>query len=1026
MIINDEGNTHNFSYISHSFRRTWFDQFKTIQIMENIDSVSLSSIYKLKKSDRDIFQDLMPYKVKEVLLLATLYDSYSIVREGQFTDKIFGEFLQLNLYAYPRFTSANTEEEAIKTIKARDFDLVIIMVGVDKHIPVRAANALYKQKPHIPILLLVNNNGDLRHFQTSTTKIESIDRVFVWNGNSNVFLAMIKYIEDKKNVEEDTKNGKVRVILLVEDSIQYYSRYLPMLYTNIMSQTQNLVEDKSADELHKILKMRGRPKVILVSNFEEAVSMINKYKNNLLSVISDVKFQRNGFDDENAGVDLLKYVTSALRFPVPILLQSHDVNNAQRAREVKASFINKNSESLALDIHNFIYKRLGFGNFVFKDMEGNPIMIAKSLAEFQEMFRIIPESALAYHSQRNSFSTWLMARGEINIAEQLLPFRFEDFKNPEDLRRFCLEVFESSRIQKIRGSIIGFDPSLVSGRRYITSLGKGSLGGKGRGMAFMCNFIENIDFGNIIPGMNIRIPSTAIIGAMEFDKFLETNSMYDEIYSSNDYERIKTIFLEGQFSKELQERLHIYLEKMTHPLAIRSSGLFEDSLIQPFSGVYATYLIPNNHPDIEIRYQQLESAIKLVYASIFTESAMSYFDAVNYKIEEEKMAVVIQEVVGQQYGDHFYPSISGVAQSYNFYPVSYMEPEDGFAVAAIGLGMYVVGGEKAYRFCPKYPEINASGDHDMIRDSQKEFYAIDMDHDQFDLEAGGELAAIRKMKISAAEKDGILQHCASIYDTENDCLIPGIDSPGLRVINFANILKYKHIPFADTLNLLLRLFREAMGSPVEIEYAVDLEKGENKLPTFYLLQIKPLIRRDEQLQVNIGIIDRDKTLMYAKRGMGNGFINGIRDVIFVDPQRFNKMMTREIAQEISQFNRMMDIQNKEYVLIGPGRWGTRDPFTGIPVLWSNISKARIIVEMGLADFPLDGSLGSHFFHNVTSMNVGYFTIPHNSQDASINMDFLMNMNVVDEGKFIKHVCFDADLQIVMDGKNREAVITFSE
>ncbi len=696
--------------------------------MENIDSVSLSSIYKLKKSDRDIFQELMPTKVKEILLLATLYDSYSIVREGQFTDKIFGEFLQLNLYTYPRFTSANTEDEALKLIKMHDYDLVIIMVGVDKNIPVRAANAIYKLKSQIPILLLVNNNGDLRYFQTSSTKIESIDRVFVWNGNSNIFLAMIKYIEDKKNVAEDTKNGNVRVILLIEDSIQYYSRYLPMLYTNIMTQTQNLVEDKSADELHKIMKMRARPKVILVSNFEEAVSIINKYKNYLLTVISDVKFQRNGIDDDDAGVDLLRLVNSTLRFPIPVLLQSHDVNNAQRARDVGADFINKNSESLALDIHNYIFKRLGFGNFVFKDTEGNPIMIAHNMAEFQEMFRIVPEMALAYHGQRNSFSTWLMARGEINIAEQLLPYRFEDFKNSNDLRQFCLDVFERVRIQKLRGSIINFDQSLVTGNRYVVRLGKGSLGGKGRGMAFMCNFIENIDFAKIIPELNIRIPATAVIGAMEFDKFLETNNMFDEIYSSNDYERIKGVFLESQFSEELQERLYKYLEKMTNPLAIRSSGLFEDSLVQPFSGVYATYLIPNNHPDIIVRYQQLETAIKLVYASIFTESAMSYFDAVNYKIEEEKMAVIIQEVVGHQYNDHYYPSISGVAQSYNFYPVSYMEPEDGFAVAAVGLGMYVVGGEKAYRFCPKYPQINTLGDHDLVRDSQKEFYAIDMDH----------------------------------------------------------------------------------------------------------------------------------------------------------------------------------------------------------------------------------------------------------------------------------------------------------
>jgi hypothetical protein len=994
--------------------------------MNNIDTISLSSLYKRRKSDRDIFQELMPTKVKEVLLLATLYDSYSIVREGQFTDKIFGEFLQLNLYTYPRFTSVNSEEDALRMVKARDFELVIIMVGVDKSIPILAAEAIHKLKPNLPILLLVNNNGDLRYFQASSEKIESIDRVFVWNGNSNVFLAMIKYIEDKKNVEEDTKNGNVRVILLVEDSIQYYSRYLPMLYTNIMMQTQNLVEDKSADELHKILKMRARPKVILVSNYEEAVFMINKYKDFLLSVISDVKFQRNGVDDENAGVDLLRYVTSTLRFPIPILLQSHDVNNAQWAKEIGADFINKNSESLSVDIHNYIYKRLGFGNFVFKDTDGNPIMVAHNMAEFQEMIRTVPETALAYHGKRNSFSTWLMARGEINIAEQLLPYRFEDFKNSDEVRKFCLDVFEKVRIQKLRGSIIDFDPSLSNGKRYVMRLGNGSLGGKGRGMAFMCNFIENIDFAKIIPDINLRIPATAVIGAMEFDKFLETNNLFEEIYSTNDYERIKNIILESQFSDELKEKLHSYIEKMNKPLAIRSSGLFEDSLTQPFSGVYATYLIPNNHPDPEVRYQQLETAIKLVYASIFTESAMAYFDAVNYKIEEEKMAVIIQEVVGHLYQDHYYPSISGVAQSYNFYPVSYMQPEDGFAVAAIGLGMYVVGGENAYRFCPKYPEINSTSVQDLVRNSQKEFYAIDMNQKAVDLKNEGENAGIRKMKISFAEKDGVLQHCASVYDYENDNLIPGIDSPGMRIIDFANILKYKHIPLADTLTLLLRLFREAMGSPVEIEYAVDLEKGHNQHPTFYLLQIKPLIRRDEPEMVHIGKRDARKTLMYAQRGMGNGVVKGIRDVIYVDPERFDKMKTREIANEINQFNRKMDFLNKEYILIGPGRWGTRDPFTGIPVLWAHISKARIILEIGLKDFPIDGSLGSHFFHNVTSMNVGYFTIPHNSQDASVNMNILSSMPAIDEGKYIRHVCFDKDLRIVMDGKSREALISFEE
>ena len=994
--------------------------------MENLDDISLSSIYKRKKSDRDIFEELMPTKIKEVLLVATLYDSYSIVREGQFTDKIFGEFLQLNLYTYPRFTSVNSEEDALKMMEARDFDLVIIMVGVDKDIPVKMADVIHQANKQIPILLLVNNNGDLRYFQETANQFDSIDRVFVWNGNSNVFLAMIKYIEDKKNIEADTRNGNVRMILLVEDSIQYYSRYLPMLYTSIMTQTQNLVQDESADDLHMILKMRARPKVILVSTYEEAVEMLSKYRDYLLSVISDVKFSRNGIDDEDSGVELIKYVKQMLRFPVPFLLQSHDVNNAFRAKEIGAEFIDKNSESLSMDIHNFIYKRLGFGSFVFKNMAGNPIMVARNLQEFQEMFKLIPDDALFYHGKRNSFSTWLMARGEINIAEQLLPYRFEDFNSAEELRNFCLDVFEKVRVKQMRGRIINFDPLVLNSNRYIVRLGKGSLGGKGRGMAFMCNFIENIDFKKIIPNINIRIPATAVIGAIEFDKFLELNNLYEEIYGNNDYEHIRTLFLDSNLSEGLKAKLFKYIEVMTGPLAVRSSGLFEDSLLQPFSGVYATYLLPNNHPDQSVRYRQLVTAIKLVYASIFTESAISYFDAVNYKIEEEKMAIVIQKVVGNEYHQRYYPSISGVAQSYNYYPVAYMEPEDGFAVAAVGLGMYVVGGEKAFRFCPKYPNINPTTIRDQVRDSQKEFYSLDMSRPEADIINGGEEAAIRKYKIRDAEEDGNLQHCASVYDTENDDLVPGVDIKGPRVIDFANILKYNYIPLADTLRFLLRLFREAMGSPVEMEYAIDLEQGEDGLPTFYLLQIKPLIRIEEQIQIDLGEVPDKNVVLFARQGMGNGQVLGIRDVIFVDLEKFDKMQTKEIAREIHQMNKKMDAAGKEYILVGPGRWGTNDPFTGIPVNWAQISRARIIVEMGLPNFPLDGSLGSHFFHNVTSMNVGYFSVAHHSRDEIINTDMLNNQPLVEELNFVKHVCFDDDLTILMDGRNRQALISLQD
>ncbi len=987
-----------------------------------IENISLATIYKRRKTDRDIFQELMPVKVKEVLLIATLYDSYSIVREGQFSDKIFGEYLQLNLYAAPRFTSVNSEEDALLTLKHRDFDLIIVMAGVDKDTPIEISKKIRAIRPRVPLLLLVNNNADLRYFQAEGRRLDFIDRVFVWNGNSNVFLAMIKYIEDKKNVARDTQNGNVRVILLVEDSIQYYSRYLPILYTTVMTQTQILVKEDATDELHKILKMRARPKVLLVDSYEEAVRIINAYRRYILCVISDVKFEKEGIDDGDAGIELIKFAKNTFKYPVPTLLQSHDISNAERARSVGADFINKNSESLSMDILNFLHRRLGFGNFVFKGKDGRPMAEAENLQEFQDKFREVPAEALFYHGKRNSFSTWLMARGEINMADRLRPIKTEDFESPEELRQFCLDVFQSVRYEKLKGTIVNFDQALVNHNRFVLRMAKGSLGGKGRGIAFICHIIENIDFQNYIKGMNIRIPATAVLGALEFDKFIEMNNLYDDIYSLNDFESIRQHFLNSEFDEKIQKRLLRYLEVMKKPLAVRSSGLFEDSLLQPFSGVYATYLIPNNHPDISVRYRQLETAIKLVYASIFTDSAQSYFDAVNYKIEEEKMAVVIQEVVGHNYNNKYYPSVSGVAQSYNYYPISYMKPEDGFSVAAVGLGMYVVGGENSYRFCPLYPEINPTTVKDQIRDSQKNFYAIDLEKSEFDLIVDGEDAAIKRFRIKEAEEDGTLEHSASTYIMENDDLVPGIQMSGLRVIDFANILKYNYLPLAETLQMLLKLFKEAMGSPVEIEYAIDLEKAENGLPTFYLLQIKPLIRMEEKIDINLEAVEEEKIFMYAERGMGNGKIEHIKDVVFVDPDKFDKMKTRQMAEEISNMNRRFESENKNYILIGPGRWGSRDPYTGIPVLWAHISKARIIVEMGLPDFPLDASLGSHFFHNVTSMNVGYFSVPHNSPGSKLKLEKLKHQKIVQETEFIKHVEFNKPLTVLMNGKERKALI----
>jgi len=989
---------------------------------EKLDQISISSLFKRRKTDRDIFQELMPNKVKEVLLFATLYDAYSIEREGQFSDKIFGEYLQLNLYAAPRFTSVNTPEDAEPTINLRHFDLSIIMAGVDKEMPIKVAELVHTSKPRIPILLLVNNNNDVGFFKRAAARVPAIDRVFVWNGNSNVFLAMIKYIEDKRNVARDTVLGGVRIVLLVEDSIKYYSRYLPLLFSSVLTQTQSLVSDDSTDELHKIFKYRARPKVLLVSTYEDAVQIINDYKDFLLCVISDVKFARGGVDDEDAGIELLKFAHKSLKYPIPLLLQSHDIENAKRAEAVGAGFITKNSDTLAHDIHEFINTKLGFGDFIFKDKKGNKIACARNLHEFEELVAKVPMESLLFHASENGFSTWLMARGEINMAERLIPYKVEDFENTEKLRIFCLNVFADVREKKNRGRIVNFDSTLITGNRYIVRMGLGSLGGKGRGLAFMSNLLENIDMKTILKGINIRMPATAIIGAIEFDKFLESNDLFDIAFHSTDQEKVKAAFLAGDLCVTLKDKLMQYIQQIRQPLAIRSSGLFEDSLLQPFSGVYDTYLIPNNHANPEIRYQQLMNAIKLIYASVFSNDARSYFQAINYKIEEEKMAIIIQPVVGKEHNGKFYVDISGIAQSFNYYPYSYMQPEDGFAVAALGLGQAVSGGEKAYRFCPKYPALNIGAISDQVRDTQRDFYAIDLTHSEFDMYLEGELAAIRKFPVSAAEKDGVFEQCVSTYDLENEVIIQGTGMRGPRVVDFANILKYNQVPMADTLLVLMKLFQQAMGSPVEMEFAIDLNKGDNGWPTFYLLQLKPLIRREDDVEIDLDELNRENLVLLSHKGMGNGIIKGIHDVLYVDLNRFDRTRTKEIAAEVQEFNKMLCDEERKYVLIGPGRWGTRDEFTGIPVRWANINNAKVIVEVGLPDFPLDASLGSHFFHNVTSMNVGYFSVPVVDGLEFVNMGLLASQTLVQEGKFVRWVRFEHSLEVLMDGRKRTAIV----
>lgn len=986
--------------------------------------IELHKIYKRKKSDRDIFQELMPFKIKEILLIANYYDAYIIEREGQFTDKIVGEYLQVNLYTAPRFTSVASEQEALKILAERHIDLIIIMAGLDKQTPLNISRNLKNLYPGVSQLMLVNNNADLAYFHTIEDKLsETIERLFVWNGSTKIFLVMAKYLEDKMNLERDTRMGGIRVILLVENSARYYSRYLPILYTEVMTQTQKLIQSEPSDsDMSIVMKIRIRPKVILVSSFEEAVEIIDRYKENLIGVISDVRYKRNGVEDENAGIELIKYVART-DDKIPCLLQSRDIENEAKAREVRAAFIDKNSPTLALDIKSFIKKYLGFGDFIFRNGNGEPIDKATSIEEFKQKLLSIPDDSLAYHSIRNEISTWLMARREITLAKHLRRYRFEDFKTADIARQFIISTFEKAELKKIKGRIINFNPKLVDSNRYITRLGKGSFGGKGRGMAFLSNFIENVDLKKLIPNLKIEIPKTAIIGSDEFDNFIENNNLTGIIYSDRTYDEVKAAFVSSPLPAGLKAKLRSFLEIITRPLAVRSSGLFEDSLGQPFAGVYSTYLIPNNHPDFERRVEDLENAVRLVWSSIYTDSSKAYFNAIDSMIEEEKMAVIVQEVIGNEYNGKYYPNISGVAQSFNFYPFSYIKPEDGFAVIALGLGAYVVGGEKTHRFCPRYPKLQLASIQDMARDSQKYFYALDMTRSDYDLVRDGEQATIRSFDLKTIEQDGNLQHCASVFDYMNDRIGFDFSVRGPRIVNFPDILQYDYIPLAGSLDILLNIFSQAMGAPVEIEFAVNREHDEW---IFYLLQIKPLIKNDYHMDIDNENIDFSKAILRADKGMGNGKLSRIRDIVYVDPERFDRLKTEQIAEEVKYFNDRLKTTDSGYILIGPGRWGTRDRMTGIPVLWSDISKAKVIVEQGLKDFPLDASLGSHFFHNVTSMNVGYFAIPYESVNSFIRYDLIEQQELVEEKQFVKHIRFRHPLTVFMDGKKQISVITYQD
>lgn len=979
-------------------------------------SRDIHEVFRKYKSDRQIFHDMMPLRTREILLVASPFDAFTLEQDGLLSEVIFGGYFQLNLSNPPRITNVSSGEEALARLQARPYDLIIVMSRLGQSGHLELAQELRQAAPKVPVFLLLNDNVEVGILDQRRQEFaRTYDGIFVWNGHSEIFVAMIKLMEDRANVENDTAIGLTRVILLVEDSIRYHSRYLPILYSEIMQQTRRLASEQNVDGMTRMLRMRARPKVLLATTYEEALACCERYQDYLLCLITDRKFPKDGVMDSQAGIKLIQAVR-ALNPDLPTLLQSSDPDKEAWATALDSRFLNKNSPTLGAELSGFFYESLGFGDFVFRTPEGEEIARAANLEELREHLRTIPAESLVNHALHNHFSAWLMARGEIQIAQVVLKAKPSDFEDAEGLRAFLLSAGDYVQRIKSKGKVVPFSRSALPDPHNILRLGDGALGGKARGIAFANHMLAHLDLEERLPEVNVRIPRSAVIGTDEFSEFLTRNGLQHSLQEQDDADTVKRRFLMGELSPQLMERLRTLLEEVRQPLAVRSSGLLEDALSHPFAGLYRTYFLPNHHPDLSVRLTQLAEAIKLVYASVYAKEARAYFQAIDYKIEEERMGILIQELAGRTFGDRFYPHISGVAQSYNYYPVAYLQPEDGIAVLGVGLGTYVVGGEQAFRFCPAYPQLDMVNPSELLKASQRHFYALDLARDTVDL-FRGEDATLARLDIAEAERDGALTHCAAVWDADDQRIREGLDRPGLRIVNFMNVVKYDQMPLARVLRTTLDLVREAMETPVELEFAVDLEPAAaNGKPTFYLLQIKHQLQDSEDGSLGDVAPEDPRLLLLSDRCVGNGVLEGLQDVVWIDPAAFDKTQTPDLAEALERLNDRFRAENRRYLLLGPGRWGSRDRYLGIPVTWPAISCARLIVEYALPDFQVDASLGSHFFHNVTALNIGYCSVPHGGSGSRIDWDWLRALPVAAREGAVVHTRLDQPLRILMDGR----------
>ena len=960
------------------------------------------------------FYELQPYHVQEILLVSSLYDAFIFEEDGQLTEKIFSEFTDFHLNYAPRVTQVESAETALKMLKSKNYDMLITTLQLEGVNVVDFCRDIKIQHPHITTVLLTHAPSRIP-VMTKDELNKSFDGIFSWNGDTKIFLAIIKLIEDKINAKHDTEVANVRMILVVEDSIKNYSSFLPLLYFEIMAQTKNLISSSLTRE-NKIFRMRTRPKIMLATDYEDAVKICKEYKDYLIGMISDVRFPKNGKPDAKAGFELIKAVKQEIP-DLPVILHSNESENRERANELGASFIDKNSPLLLQELGDFLRRDLGFGEFIFRMPSGEVVGKAKNLKELEELLKTVPDESIKFHAQRNHFSIWLMARGEFILAGELRPRKVEDFKSIDELRNDIIRSLSATRKESQKGIIAEFSCSTFSGECNFNRIGSGSLGGKARGIAFINALLAqemSKKIQNKYPEIEIKIPYTIVVSTDEFDKFMRENKLSRSAVEENDDNKVAQMFLNSKINDELKNNLYAFLKQAQWPLAVRSSSLLEDSHAQPFAGIYATYMLPNSNDDINARLDQLIDAIKLIYASAFYQPAKAYLSATSNRIEEEKMGIIIQQVAGVRHEELFYPDFSGVVRSINFFPVSHMKHEDGIAYVALGLGKAIMEGHNNLQFSPKYPNIlpQLSSEDFSIKNTQREFYALDLSNSKIPLTMN-EGITLRKETLARAEKDGTLEALGSVYDLENDSIRDGIHHNGVRFVSFAHILKDDVFPLSELLNDVLELGKTGLGSPVEIEFAVDLSKQKGQKHKFYFLQIRPMIAGKELTEVELADLPHNKILCSSKHALGNGVIKGIKDIVFVRAHNFNPANTKKIAEQIGTINSGL---KDGAIYIGIGRWGTSDPWLGIPVNWGQISNAKVLIEVALDNFNIDPSHGSHFFHNITSLGIGYLTIPAGKYGEFMDWDWLESQTVKTETELVKHIHLESELEIILNGR----------